>query len=140
MSYRGSGPWGFPQHKAAFVVKQDRVANHIIRIDLHGQPPFQNVSTIPAKPGQAGKDMPPSRTSPRKPCNRRGNRPLGRKALPHTGQGRVSGAQEPGVDHVPQHLFKGQSVLFVHRLEKGREHHAQHDEQRPGVANRHTGQ
>ena len=51
-----------------------------------------------------------------------------------------AGTQELGVDHVPQHLFKGQSVLFIHRHEKGREHDPQHDEQRPGVADGAAGQ
>ena len=51
-----------------------------------------------------------------------------------------AGAGKLDPDDVADHLFKGQTVLFVHCQQKRREHDRQHSEQRPGVADGLPGQ
>ena len=65
--YKGNGGFGvLSNHKAAFVVKQDRAPDHIALVDLHGRPPFRNVSFFSAKPGWDGKSYYPPCFRPRK--------------------------------------------------------------------------
>ena len=51
-----------------------------------------------------------------------------------------SGTQKPGPYDVFQHLFRRESVFFIHGQKKRREHHGQHKEHGPGITDRASGQ
>ena len=51
-----------------------------------------------------------------------------------------SGPQKPGPYDVFQHLFRREPIFFIHGQKKRREHHGQHKEHGPGIADRASGQ